>query len=94
MFARARSTAPYARINRPISCFRRTGVNNSAVNGERTRRENMTVLDRFGPQSELERRFWCYAMKAWFNFANPTWFAAKLAQPVRISMRLQERPYF
>lgn len=94
MFARARSIAPYGRINRPVSCFRRTGVNNSAVNGERTRRENLTVLDRFGPKSKIERRFWCYAMKAWFNFGNPTWLAAKLAQPVRVSMRLQERPYF
>jgi glycosyltransferase involved in cell wall biosynthesis len=94
MFARARTVARYGRIARPVACFRRTGVNNSAVNGERTRRENQAVADQFGPPSAVERRIWRFAMKVWFNVVNPTWLAAKLCQPVRIGMGLQERPYF
>jgi glycosyltransferase involved in cell wall biosynthesis len=94
MFARARSIARYGRITRAVACFRRTGVNNSAIHGERSRRENQTVLDRFGPSSGLERKVWRLALKAWFNFANPAWLLAKLSQPIRLGMRLQERPYF
>jgi glycosyltransferase involved in cell wall biosynthesis len=94
MFARARSVARYGRIARPVACFRRTGANNSVVNSERTRRENQTVLDRFGPRSKIERQMWRYAMKIWFNFANPTWLATKITQPIRLGMRLQERAYF
>lgn len=94
MFSRARARAPYGRIGRPVACFRRTGVNNSAVNGERTRRENLAVLDRYGPSSPLERMAWRAAMKAWFNFGNPAWLAAKMAQPVRLRLKLQERAYF
>jgi len=94
MFSRARSIAPYGRIGRPISCFRRTGANNSAVNGNRTRQENQTIVDRFGPRSPYERQVWCYAMKAWFNLGNPRWLAAKVAQPIRIGMNLQEKSYF
>jgi glycosyltransferase involved in cell wall biosynthesis len=94
MFTRARSIARYGRIDRPISCFRRTGFNNSVVNGERARRENQAVLDRFGPRSELERRMWCYAMKLWFNLANLDWLAMKLVQPIRMGMRLQQKSYF
>jgi hypothetical protein len=37
---------------------------------------------------------WRAAMKAWFNFANPAWLAAKVAQPVRLRLKLQEKPYF
>jgi hypothetical protein len=94
MFARARTIARYGRIRRAVSAFRRTGVNNSVVNGERTRREYQSILDRFGPRHALERRMWRYAMRIWFNLANPTWLATKLSQPVRIGLRLQQRPYF
>jgi hypothetical protein len=94
MFARARMIAPYARIDRQLACFRRTGVNNSAIHTERSRKENQTILDRFGPRSALEQGIWHYGLKAWFNARNPGWVAAKLAQPVRRGLRLQEKSYF
>ena len=94
MFARARSTARYGRIPHTVACFRRTGFNNSAVNGERTLREIRTIVDHFGPPSEFERQMWRYTMKAWFNFANPAWLASKLAQPVRLRLHMQEKAYF
>ena len=94
MFARARLLAPYGRIDRAVSCFRRTGTNNSAVNVERTARENRLVLDRFGPQSSLERAAWRYAMKIWFNLVNPSWLAVKLAQPIRLGLGLQAKAHF
>ncbi len=94
MFSRARAASPYGRIARPVSCFRRTGLNNSAVNGARTRRENQTVLDRYGPRSPIERTAWRYALKAWFNLANPSWLAVKVSQPVRMHLKLQEKSYF
>ena len=77
-----------------MACFRRTGFNNSAVNGERTLREIRTIVDHFGPPSEFERQMWRYTMKAWFNLANPAWLAAKLAQPVRLRLHMQEKAYF
>jgi hypothetical protein len=33
-------------------------------------------------------------MKAWFNIANPGWLESNLAQPMRIGIKLQEKPYF
>jgi len=94
MFSRARAITPYARIARPVACFRRTGANNSAVNGERTRRENLAVLERFGPRSRLEQQATRYALKAWFNAANPAWCATKLAEPLRLGLGLQRHAYF
>jgi glycosyltransferase involved in cell wall biosynthesis len=94
MFVRARSITRYVRIDHPLACFRRTGVNNSVVNRERARHQCDTVLERFGPRSILQRRLWRYAMKIWFNAANPAWLAAKLAEPVRVRVGMQERSYF
>jgi glycosyltransferase involved in cell wall biosynthesis len=94
MFARALSRSPYARLARPVACFRRTGLNNSAVNMERTDRENRAVRSQFGPPSQLERWLWQYALKAWVNLTNPQWLLHKLAEPALIRLNLQERAYF
>jgi glycosyltransferase involved in cell wall biosynthesis len=94
MFARALSAAPYARLAQDVACFRRTGLNNSAVNHDRTQRENRTVLSNFGPATDIERLFWRYGLKLWFNLANPGWLACKLAEPARLRLRLQEKAYF
>ncbi|MDN3568883.1 glycosyltransferase family 2 protein [Paeniroseomonas aquatica] len=94
LFARALAVAPYARLGRPVACFRRTGHNNSAVNCARSDAEWRRVLERFGPPGAAERRFWRYALKAWFNLANPHWLLWKLSQPARLRLRLQERAYF
>ena len=94
MFARARSKAPYARLARTVACFRRTGMNNSAVNGERTQRECRQIRAAFGPASDVERRFWRYALKAWFNAGNPRWLTYKMMESVRVRLRHQEKAYF
>ena len=94
MFARALSVAPYARLGLPVACFRRTGQNNSAVNALRADGECRRVLERFGPRTAAARRFWRYALKVWFNGANPQWLLCKLAQPARLRLRLQEKAYF
>jgi glycosyltransferase involved in cell wall biosynthesis len=94
MFARALRIAPFARVNRPIACFRHTGNNNSLVNAERTRRENERIRDAYGPRSNFERAVWKAVLKIWFNGRNPEWLAAKLRRrmtasgPVRRPMRL------
>ncbi len=94
MFARALSRAPYARLARPVACFRRTGMNNSAVNSARTERENGTVRAEFGPKSAFERQVWRYVLKAWFNLANPGWLMHKLAGHTRLPLRPRQGAYF
>ena len=94
MFCRALCRAPYARVARPIACFRRTGVNNSAVNGARTAAEYARILKTYGPASSAERGFWRSVLKAYFNFGNPDWLAAKIADTTRTKLRLQEKAYF
>ena len=94
MFARALSKAPYARLRRPVACFRRTGLNNSAVNLVRTARENAQVRDRFGPSGTFEREVWRAVLRCWFNFGSPQWLAHKVADGVRVRLRMQEKVYF
>lgn len=94
MFARALSKEPYARVARPLACFRRTGQNNSAVNVARAEGECRRVLDTFGPASQAERRLWRGVLKSWFNLSNPTWLCWKLQERARLRLRLQERAYF
>lgn len=94
MFARALSIAPYERLSWPVSCFRRTGQNNSAVNLTRADGECRRVRDTFGPGSQAERLFWRYALKSWFNLANPRWMMWKMSEPARLRLRLQEKAYF
>lgn len=94
MFARALSLAPFARLPQPVACFRRTGLNNSAVNGERTQRECRTVLDAFGPKAAWERQLNRYTLKSWLNLTNPRWLTTKLAEPVRLRLNLQQKAYF
>jgi len=80
LFARALRVAPFARLRQPVACFRHTGCNNSAVNGERTARENARVRVAYGPRSPIERAAWKAVMKLWFNARNPEWAAGKLAR--------------
>lgn len=80
MFARALRTAPFARLDRALACFRHTGINNSAVNVARTRRENARVCDAYGPEGSFERAVWKGFLKLWFNGRNPDWAAGKLAR--------------
>ena len=94
MFARALAIAPFARLNQPVACFRRTGRNNSAVNLDRTARENELVLRAFGPRSAVERIVCRYALKTWFNCANPKWLASKLAERARLRLQPGGKAYF
>jgi hypothetical protein len=67
-------------------------LNNSAVNSVRASEECRRVLEGFGPRSSGERQFWRYALKAWFNFANPEWLMWKMSQ--RVPLWRQEKGYF
>lgn len=86
LFARALSRQPYGRIDKPLTCFRRTRVNNSVVNAERAGAEARAVLKTFGPESALERALWRQVLKAWFNLRNPRWLAVKASTAVRLRL--------
>jgi glycosyltransferase involved in cell wall biosynthesis len=94
MFCRALALAPYARVSRPIACFRRTGMNNSAIHGERTVKESRRTFEVFGPRSRLETAAWRSMLKLWFNFGNPGWLLSKLADTMRTRLRLQPKAHF
>ena len=94
MFARALSKTAYARLDLPVACFRRTGLNNSAVNQTRTARENAQVLEHFGPKNALERKLWRTLLRCRLNIGNPQWLAHKLTDAARVRLRLQEKAYF
>ncbi len=94
MFSRALAVAPFEPIKQPITCFRRTGSNNSLVNGARARQENARILSAFGPQHDVERRLWRYFLKVWFNLANPRWSITKFASAIDRRLRPQARRYF
>jgi glycosyltransferase involved in cell wall biosynthesis len=94
MFCRALSKAPYTRVSRPIACFRRTGMNNSAIQGERTVREGLRTRAAFGPTSRIEHSAWRSFLKLWFNLRNPSWMASKLLDATRTRLRWQEKPNF
>lgn len=94
MFCRALAAAPYERLARPVACFRRTGMNNSAVHGERTLREVRRVQAVFGPRSQLEHRLWRNALKTYFNARNPGWLAAKVVDAFRTRLHLQPKAHF
>ena len=94
MFARALSQAHYARVAAPIACFRRTGLNNSAVNAERSEQQVYLIRRAFGPKSEAERVLWGYLLRLWFNMRNPQWSSRKLAAAARVRLGLQQKTYF
>jgi len=94
MFCRALTLAPYGRIARPIACFRRTGVNNSAVHGARTAVECERVRARYGPSSSRQRQLWRGLLKAYFNLGNPGWLVAKIADSTKTSLKLQPKSHF
>jgi hypothetical protein len=80
MFARALRVAPFTRLARPVACFRQTGLNNSVVQGVRSRGENARICAAYGPRARWERQFWRAVLKAWFNGRNPAWLLAKLSE--------------
>ncbi|PZW40799.1 glycosyltransferase involved in cell wall biosynthesis [Humitalea rosea] len=94
MLARALSSAPYTRLAVPVACFRRTGLNLSAVRHVRGMQENQMILSRFRPKSELERQGWRYGMKLWLNLSNPEWLACKLAERCGLRPRSQHVLHF
>jgi glycosyltransferase involved in cell wall biosynthesis len=77
MFARALDREPFQPVERPLACFRRTGLNNSVRYRERARAESAEIEQRFGPVSDVERRLWNVTMRSWFNLRNPTWMISK-----------------
>jgi glycosyltransferase involved in cell wall biosynthesis len=94
MFSRALAVAPFEPIKQPLTCFRRTGFNNSLVNGARARQENARILLAFGPQYDVERRLWRYLLKAWFNLANPRWSILKITRTIERRLHPEARRYF
>ncbi|CAN7284747.1 glycosyltransferase family 2 protein [Bosea sp. LjRoot9] len=94
MFCRALTKEPYGRIDRPIACFRRTGVNNSAVHGSRTAAECARILAQHGPSSNAERLFWRFLLKTYFNLGNPGWLLSKMADSTRTTLKLQPKAHF
>jgi glycosyltransferase involved in cell wall biosynthesis len=93
-FDRALKYSPYTRTNAVISCFRRTGMNNSVVFAERGARENATIRSRSGPSSKLEQAWWRAALRVWFNVRNPDWMMAKYIGRVRSRFGQQKISYF
>ena len=94
LFVRALSKAAYARLARPVACNRRTGKNHSVVNRGKTPFEQHRVRVQFGPKSELEAQFWCYALRLWINLANPEWLMHKLAERARAQLGSPKPRYF
>ncbi|WP_131195060.1 glycosyltransferase family 2 protein [Lichenihabitans psoromatis] len=94
LFARALARKPYARIGRPLTCFRRTRRNNSVVNKVRAQSEADKVLASFGPKSEMTRTFWRATMKLWFNLRNPNWMTHKAFSRLRTRLNPAIPSYF
>ena len=94
MFARARSRAPFERVRRRIACFRRTGMNYSAVNPEHATSELRLIIETFGPKSDLERRIWRRLLKVWINLRNPDFLMRKQLGSVLWRLSLQAKKYF
>ena len=94
MFARALSHSPYERVARPLASVRRTGTNDGVLSRSRADQENATILARFGPASELERRMYRYALKLGLNLANPEWLVRKMAERARSRLGSQKARYF
>lgn len=94
MFARALAIAPYARIGAPLTCFRRTGMNNSVVNHVRALGENRLVLEARGPKSPVERILLRTILKAWINFRNPHWMVGKFSGQLQRKLHIRKHAYF
>ncbi|MDY8108795.1 glycosyltransferase family 2 protein [Fulvimarina sp. 2208YS6-2-32] len=83
LFMRALEKTPFVRIAKPLTCFRRTGANNSMVNEQRSRLESRAIAKRFGPGFAGERTIWRFAMRALINLRNPGWLAHKTKTAAR-----------
>lgn len=94
MFARALAIAPYARVDRPLTCFRRTGRNNSVVNRARSIAENKLVLEARGPTSGTMRVFLRLVLKSWINARNPKWAFGKFSGKIQRRLHIREQAYF
>jgi glycosyltransferase involved in cell wall biosynthesis len=96
MFCRALAQEPYARVGRPVACFRRTGQNNSANLAHKARAlgEVAQVKGVHGPSSRAEELFWRYALKGYFNARNPDWLVSKQLDLGRSRLKLQPHAHF
>ncbi len=94
MFSRALAIAPYARIDKPLTCFRRTGQNNSVVNRARSMNENRAILEARGPRSAVTRVVLRLFMKSWINLRNPHWTLGKVSGKLQRRFHIRERAYF
>ncbi len=96
MFCRALAREPYARVARPVACFRRTGQNNSAspANKARAMGEVARVRAVHGPASRAEALFWKIALKGYFNARNPDWLVSKQLDLGRSRLKLQPHAHF
>ena len=94
LFARALKQERYVRIAAPLTCFRRTGKNNSVVNSSRIGRETRQVLETFGPRSDWERLVWKHLLKGWFNLRNPGWTTRKMTHAIRTRFDPATHAYF
>ncbi len=94
MFARALAVAPYARIDRPLTCFRRTGKNNSVVNRARSLDENRQIREARGPSSAAARVALRLVLKYWINLRNPHWSYGKFLGKLQMKLNIRQRAYF
>ena len=94
LFARALTIEPYARVAKPLTCFRRTGNNNSVVNAKRANGEARRVLETFGPRSDWERLVWKQILKGWFNLRNPSWMTRKVLRSLHTRIDPAVPTYF
>lgn len=94
LFLRILSRTPYERISEPLTCFRRTGENNSVVNAARSKVESRSIADGYGPPSRWERLIWRTALRAWFNLRNPGWSSRKAISSVQALFDPSSPRYF
>jgi glycosyltransferase involved in cell wall biosynthesis len=77
LYARTLQNAPFTRINRILTGIRRHGDNLSMSADPQRLAEERRVVERYGPESELQRRAYRYLLKLWLNGTNPTWALSK-----------------
>jgi glycosyltransferase involved in cell wall biosynthesis len=94
LYIRALYLEPFARIARPLACFRRHGRNHSAVYKDLAVREARAVRESLHVSNDFGRFFQRYGMKAWFNLSNPSWCARKLIERCRLRLGIGQVSYY
>jgi glycosyltransferase involved in cell wall biosynthesis len=77
LLARTLRQMKFDRAGRPLATFRRHGQNASIRGQEALVEEGRRIQEVYGPQSEVRRRSYRYALKIWLNAASPAWLIAK-----------------